>query len=151
MGSCYVAITTNSKNMHSAIRRQVFGFNFSNIRYRICLKFLIDIAYASFMLPIQRGESMVLEWHHKSFLRRRIVQLEYRKISLNMSEKMTGYAQSEDRSIGFIFLQQLQEISSIDDWNGVRFFYASGTINFGTIMIFLCFQKDAFLCIFLCF
>ena len=45
--------------------------------------------------------------------------------------------------VSFI-MQQLQDMSSIDDSNGVRFFYASGTINFGTIMIFLCFQKDAF-------
>ena len=145
---------------HSAIGRHVFWFNFCNRRYSRYLQLLIEIMYASFMIPIQRRGGLVLGWHHEAFQRQHIAQLENRRIVSNMAAEITGCAQSEDRRIGVILLQQLQEMSSVGDLNRVHVFYSSGTINVGTIqifnasreiMIFLCFQVDAFFCIFLCF
>ena len=49
---------------------------------------------------------MVWGWHHKDFQRRQI-------------------SQSGDKRIGFIVLQKLWAMSSFEDWNCVRLFYAS--------------------------
>ena len=115
-----------------------------------------------------------LGWHDETFQRWRINQLDERRISLNLATEITGYAQSEDKRIGFIVSVEITgdvfnwrlklrtlilcfqnnqsedkrigfivsvEITGdvfIDNWNCVHFFYASRTIDFVTIMIFLC-------------